>query len=100
MLLTETRCFTGQKIKFGAPEETRSDQQKQQALWKRSYCSLSSKLRSTKELFINDIVMYQDGGGKMAAALKPMPALIKSLNSSMSILDLDPEVEVVSGHLY
>ena len=36
-----------------------------------------------KDILLKDIVMYQDGGGKMAAASSQLPALKKSPNSWM-----------------
>jgi RNA polymerase sigma-70 factor (ECF subfamily) len=43
------------------------------------------------EIFINDIVMYQDGGGKVAAALKPISGFSKIIKFLEGVMNLEPE---------
>lgn len=44
-----------------------------------------------QEIFLEDIVMYQDGGGKMAAALKPIAGTKKVIKFLDGIMSLEPE---------
>jgi RNA polymerase sigma-70 factor, ECF subfamily len=44
-----------------------------------------------QEIFLDDIVMYQDGGGKMAAALKPIAGTRKIIKFLDGLMRLEPE---------
>jgi RNA polymerase sigma-70 factor (ECF subfamily) len=50
------------------------------------------KFDKLRDIFLKDIVMYQDGGGKMSAALKPIAGFEKIVKFLEAIMDLDPEV--------
>ncbi|HEX8676102.1 MAG TPA: RNA polymerase subunit sigma-24, partial [Segetibacter sp.] len=43
------------------------------------------------EIFLEDIVMYQDGGGKIAAALKPITGREKTIKFLDGVMRLEPE---------
>lgn len=49
------------------------------------------KFDKLQEIFVEDIVMYQDGGGKMAAALKPIAGLEKIIKFLDGVMRLEPE---------
>jgi RNA polymerase sigma-70 factor, ECF subfamily len=55
-----------------------------QAVYEQRYAKL-------EELFLEDIIMYQDGGGKMAAALKPISGIKNIIKFLDAVMHLDPE---------
>jgi RNA polymerase sigma-70 factor (ECF subfamily) len=74
----------------GKPKERQIDKQQQlleaflQAVYEKDFTKLQA-------LFLEDIIMYQDGGGKMAAALKPIRGGEKIIKFLDAILGLDPQ---------
>jgi RNA polymerase sigma-70 factor, ECF subfamily len=55
-----------------------------QAVYEKNYTQL-------EEIFLQDIVLYQDGGGKMAAALKPITGGKKIIKFLEAVMGLDPQ---------
>lgn len=81
------------KDKLRSPHtKTTSDLQSQQQLLNAFLHAVYHKeFDRLKSIFINDIVMYQDGGGKIAAALKPIAGFEKIVKFLDAIMDLDPQ---------
>jgi RNA polymerase sigma-70 factor (ECF subfamily) len=82
-----------------AKEKVRSPIKQQEAGLKKQQELLEAFLQAVyhkkfdklKEIFLNDIVMYQDGGGKMAAALKPIAGIEKTIKFMAKVIELDPD---------
>jgi RNA polymerase sigma-70 factor (ECF subfamily) len=74
----------------GKHQEAESNQQQElldaflQAVYDKNFDKL-------QEIFLEDIVMYQDGGGKIAAALKPIAGTQKVIKFLDGIMRLEPE---------
>lgn len=82
------------KDKVRAPVKKHgSDLEEQQALLEAFLLAVYQKnFDQLKDIFLKDIVMYQDGGGKMAAALKPIAGYDKIVKFLDAIMDLEPDV--------
>ncbi len=75
-----------------AEKKNKPDVQSQQQLLNAFLQAVYQKqFDELKKLFIEDIVMYQDGGGKIAAALKPIAGFEKITKFLDAVLGLDPQ---------
>lgn len=74
----------------GKPQEAELKKQQEllEAFLQAIYQNNFDKLQ---EIFLEDIVMYQDGGGKIAAALKPIAGFEKIIKFLDGIMRLEPE---------
>jgi RNA polymerase sigma-70 factor (ECF subfamily) len=83
------------KDKVRSPvKKQQADLQEQQELLDAFLLAVYQKnFDKLKEIFLNDIVMYQDGGGKIAAALKPIAGFEKIAKFLDTVMDLDPAAE-------
>jgi len=81
------------KDKLRAPAKQKEAQIKEQQELLEAFLQAVYEKNYTKleEIFLQDIIMYQDGGGKMAAALKPIAGAQKIIKFLDAVLGLDPE---------
>jgi RNA polymerase sigma-70 factor (ECF subfamily) len=82
------------KDKVRSPvKKQESDLKEQQDLLEAFLLAVYEKnFDNLRDIFLKDIVMYQDGGGKMSAALKPIAGFEKIVKFLDAIMDLDPKV--------
>jgi RNA polymerase sigma-70 factor (ECF subfamily) len=89
----------GRQLLHRAKEKVRSPGKRQEAHLHKHQQLLEAFLQAVygknfdklQALFLEDIVMYQDGGGKMAAALKPIAGREKIIKFLDAVMRLDPE---------
>jgi RNA polymerase sigma-70 factor, ECF subfamily len=81
------------KDKVRSPaKHQQADLRKQQELLEAFLLAVYQKqFDKLKDIFLTDIVMYQDGGGKIAAALKPISGWDKITKFLDGVLRLQPE---------
>ncbi|MDQ3292372.1 MAG: sigma-70 family RNA polymerase sigma factor, partial [Bacteroidota bacterium] len=94
--ITADNCrqlFHRAKDKLRAPtKQPKAQMEKQQELLDAFLQAVYEKNYSRlEEIFLQDIVMYQDGGGKMSAALKPIAGGKKIIKFLEAVLELEPE---------
>lgn len=59
-----------------------------------------NEFKKLEELFRKDIVLYSDGGGKMAAALKPIHGMEKVIKFLAGVAGLDPDAHFTIQPIY
>jgi len=59
-----------------------------------------NEFKKLEEIFRKDIVLYSDGGGKMAAALKPIHGMDKVIKFLVGVAGLDPEARFALKPIY
>ena len=96
--LTEDNC---RQLFHRAKEKVRAPKKKQEADIKKHAELTEAFLQAVyvndykklQDIFLNDIVMYQDGGGKMAAALKPLHGIDKVIKFLHGVMGLEPDAQ-------
>ena len=83
------------KTKIAAPNKKQTvSKERYEELLGAFLLAISKKdFNSLKTIFKEEIVMYQDGGGKMAAALKPIAGFEKIVKFLDAVMNLEPDAD-------